>query len=294
MLLSRLTVFVLSLALLGDVHAQALPTGGGLDAARVLEQRYGQAAPAKADAAPSKADAAPAKGRAAPAPAPAPAPVRAQAMPGALATISFENTGKQDQSDVPVTFGQVFGVGELASGEQLQAKLAGGSALPLQADVKARHPDGSVRHAVVSLVLDRLAQDRPAVIGLFAAASKAAPAAKPAALPAKSLDARFEARIGQAFRASMPEEARDLPCESAEMAAFLKVKPGQMTGYSDSVAGSPSNMQPALAYAADVLGEPGRKAWRQFMARSVKPNYGEGAQFAIVPRAESAEEVLQR
>ena len=104
------------------------------------------------------------------------------------------------------------------------------------------------------------------------------------------------ANIGQAFRASMPEEARDLPCESAEMAAFLKVKPGEMTGYADGVSGFPSNMQPALAYAADVLGEPGRKAWRQFMARSVKPNYGEGPQFAIIPRDGSgdAEKVQQR
>ena len=43
-------------------------------------------------------------------------------------------------------------------------------------------------------------------------------------------------------------------------------------------------VQQALAYAADVLGEPGKKAWRQFMARSVKPDYGLGPQFAIVPR----------
>jgi hypothetical protein len=43
-------------------------------------------------------------------------------------------------------------------------------------------------------------------------------------------------------------------------------------------------MQPALAYAASVGGEAGRKAWARFMARSVKPDYGEGPQFAIVPR----------
>jgi hypothetical protein len=50
------------------------------------------------------------------------------------------------------------------------------------------------------------------------------------------------------------------------------------------VSGYPSNLQPALAYAADVLGDAGKKAWAQFMARSVKPNYGTGPQFAIVPR----------
>jgi hypothetical protein len=43
-------------------------------------------------------------------------------------------------------------------------------------------------------------------------------------------------------------------------------------------------MQPALAYAADALGQPGKNAWSVFMTRSVKPNYGTAPQFAIVPR----------
>lgn len=90
--------------------------------------------------------------------------------------------------------------------------------------------------------------------------------------------------IAQAFQASHAPELHGLACGSAAMAAVLKVAPGEMTGYSDSVIGYPSNMQPALAYAADALGEEGRKAWRQFMARSVKPDYGTGPQFAIVPR----------
>lgn len=62
------------------------------------------------------------------------------------------------------------------------------------------------------------------------------------------------------------------------------LKPGEMTGYSSSTTGYPSNMQPALAYAADFGGEDGKRAWQQFMSRTVKPDYGFGAQFAIVPR----------
>lgn len=108
-----------------------------------------------------------------------------------------------------------------------------------------------------------------------------------------SASAPFYGSIGEAYRASMPAEMRALPCGGPGMAAALKLKTGEMTGYSAGESGYPSNMQPALAYAADVLGEPGRKAWRQFMARSVKPNYGRGPQFAIVPRTRSlpAEEV---
>jgi hypothetical protein len=33
-----------------------------------------------------------------------------------------------------------------------------------------------------------------------------------------------------------------------------------------------------------VGGDAGREAWRRFMSRSVKPDYGASPQFAIVPR----------
>lgn len=90
--------------------------------------------------------------------------------------------------------------------------------------------------------------------------------------------------IGQAYRASHTPEFLALPCASAEMAAALGLAVGEMTGYARSDHGYPSNMQPALAYAAGTAGEPGRAAWERFMARSVKPDYGLGPQFAIVPR----------
>ena len=98
-------------------------------------------------------------------------------------------------------------------------------------------------------------------------------------------NAPLYASIGEAWRATAEDSWRDLPCGSDAMAAALKLRPGEMFGYSHSVVGHPSNLQPALAYAADALGEPGLKAWRQFMARSVKPDYGEGPQFAIIPRS---------
>jgi hypothetical protein len=57
-----------------------------------------------------------------------------------------------------------------------------------------------------------------------------------------------------------------------------------MTGYSSVPTGYPSNMQPALAYAADAMGTSGKTAWAVFMNRSVKPDYSSAPQFAIVPR----------
>jgi hypothetical protein len=67
------------------------------------------------------------------------------------------------------------------------------------------------------------------------------------------------------------------------MATSLKLKVGEMTGYSYGASGYPSNMQPALAYAAGT-GTAGKAAWAQFQARTVKPDYAVEPQWAIVPR----------
>lgn len=94
----------------------------------------------------------------------------------------------------------------------------------------------------------------------------------------------FYTTIAQAYDASHTPEFLALPCGGTAMAASLKLKVGEMTGYSDGDSGYPSNLQPALAYAADVGGTEGKSAWAVFMTRTVKPNYGMGPQFAIVPR----------
>jgi hypothetical protein len=90
--------------------------------------------------------------------------------------------------------------------------------------------------------------------------------------------------IEEAYRASHTAGFNALACNSPAMAASLGLKLGEMTGYSALPAGYPSNMQPGLAYAADVGGIEGKNAWAVFMARSVKPDYRTGPQFAIVPR----------
>ncbi|MGX4641034.1 RIFT barrel domain-containing protein [Massilia sp. SYSU DXS3249] len=89
--------------------------------------------------------------------------------------------------------------------------------------------------------------------------------------------------IAEAFKASSPDYVT-LACGSAEMAASLDIKIGEMSGYATSVMGYPANMQPALAYAATFAGARGAAAWAKFEARPVKPDYSKGAQFAIRPR----------
>ncbi len=90
--------------------------------------------------------------------------------------------------------------------------------------------------------------------------------------------------ISQVWTASNSAGVAQLPCGGPEMATTLKLKIGEMSGYSSSTTGYPSILQAALAYAADTGGAGGAAAWSTFTARTVKPNYGTGAQFAIVPR----------
>lgn len=90
--------------------------------------------------------------------------------------------------------------------------------------------------------------------------------------------------IGNAFTASTNPSYVAQTCGSAAQASALKLKVGEMSGYASTAIGYPSNMQPALAYAADVGGSDGKRAWAQFMARSVKPDYSKAPQFAIIPR----------
>jgi hypothetical protein len=92
------------------------------------------------------------------------------------------------------------------------------------------------------------------------------------------------ATMAEAYKASHTAEFNALGCNSPQMASSLGLKLGQMTGYSEASVGYPSNMQPALAYAADVGGMAGTSAWAIFMARSVKPDYSSAPAFAIVPR----------
>jgi len=92
------------------------------------------------------------------------------------------------------------------------------------------------------------------------------------------------ATIGQVYTANHTAAILALPCNSTQMATALGLKVGEMKGYASATDGYPSNMQPALAYAANAGGAAGKSAWTVFANRTVKPNYGTGPQFAVVPR----------
>ena len=94
----------------------------------------------------------------------------------------------------------------------------------------------------------------------------------------------FYTTMAQAYSANHTAQFAALECGSAAMAGSLGLAIGEMTGYSTSAMGYPSNMQPALAYGADVGGLSGKSAWAIFAARAKKPDYSSQPQFNIVPR----------
>lgn len=100
----------------------------------------------------------------------------------------------------------------------------------------------------------------------------------------------YYATLAQVFTGSVDSTISAQVCDSAAFTAALNAvehaayKPGEMTGYSTSFAGYPSNYQPALAMAVDSGYAGGASAWSTFMGRSVKPDYSGAPEFAIVPR----------
>ncbi len=95
-----------------------------------------------------------------------------------ITTVTLRNLGRANASKVPVTFGQVFKLGDIPRGYSVSAVGASRDVLPTQVDVKARHTDGSLRHAVISIVVPRW--DGSAAVDLIKSAE--APSTQSAAI----------------------------------------------------------------------------------------------------------------
>jgi hypothetical protein len=79
---------------------------------------------------------------------------------GQAATVVTDNVisqAAQTQGNVPVTFGQVFKNGDVPRGSTVVATL-NGQPVTLQVDPKANNPDGSLRHAVLTMMVPSLSR----------------------------------------------------------------------------------------------------------------------------------------
>ena len=85
--------------------------------------------------------------------------------------VSSTVTDGSSQSNVPITFGQVFKEGDVPSGKTIAGRLSDGTPIRLQADHKAAHNDGSLRHAVITAILPTLTSTNPQTVELVLADS---------------------------------------------------------------------------------------------------------------------------
>lgn len=123
----------------------------------------------------------------------------------AITRIRLQSTSTVSQSQVPVTFAQVFAPGDVPASQPLRAVIEEtGESLAVQVDRKARHADGSLRHAVASLVLPALGAGATRTV-VFERGSGEASGTGPtlAALLATGYDSRVEITLaGRRYAAS--------------------------------------------------------------------------------------------
>jgi hypothetical protein len=88
--------------------------------------------------------------------------------------VGLSNLTSQPLRSVPVTFGHAFRQGHFPRAVRVTAVNGSGS---FQADIKRRYPDGSIRFAVISALLDALAPQQALELELAPADPPSAPAA---------------------------------------------------------------------------------------------------------------------
>ncbi len=114
----------------------------------------------------------------------------------AVTSVRLTNITATSQANAAATFGQVFAQGDVRNGETLVGKTAGGVSVPLQVDVKARHADGSLRHAVITAQLPSAAANAVETVSLIkSTAASTATQTSPTSLLNSGFTASFNATI---------------------------------------------------------------------------------------------------
>ncbi|MBD8628991.1 hypothetical protein IFT64_18825 [Oxalobacteraceae sp. CFBP 8753] len=126
-----------------------------------------------------------------------------------ITDIELQNQGAA-RTRVPFTFGQIVAVGQFSKTDGLAARLSNGTLVRLQADVKATHADGSVRHMIVSGVLPTLAAGQIEKIELVKTKSVEATPATLSALASAGLTGSVNLTLnGVQYSASLADALTD-------------------------------------------------------------------------------------
>jgi hypothetical protein len=117
------------------------------------------------------------------------------AEPAPLVTVRVTNPSEHAIADAPVTFGQAFRRGDVPAGKEVRCVVGDRSA---QVDAKCRYDDGSLRFAVVSIVLPELAAGQSQAISL-ASARPSPPETLPVVTLEELLKTDFDAAVTLRF-----------------------------------------------------------------------------------------------
>ncbi len=136
------------------------------------------------------------------------------AVGAAITDFKIQNTGAA-QTSVPFTIGQVIAPGQMTSTDGLAATLADGSVVRLQSDIKALHPDGSVRHVIISGVLPSLAANATQTLKLVRSTASERSAETLQTLAASGLTGRVTITIdGAQYNATLADAMADATPET--------------------------------------------------------------------------------
>ena len=91
-----------------------------------------------------------------------------------IVSLNLSDTSGVARDNVPVTFAQVFKVGDVPAGATLVGRI-GTQGVNLQVDTKATNGDGSLRHAVITALLPKLEANANLKLELVSSASTASP-----------------------------------------------------------------------------------------------------------------------
>jgi hypothetical protein len=111
---------------------------------------------------------------------PANAASRLPCGPQAITCVEVMQSGAVTDTQ-PVTFGQVFKIGDVPRQAHLAAEDGQGKRLPLQVDESATYPDGSLRFAVLSTLVPHMAANETRLVSLLRGESPGPPPPAPAA-----------------------------------------------------------------------------------------------------------------
>lgn len=112
-----------------------------------------------------------------------------------ITNVVIESTSSSAQSNVPVTFGQVFKQGAVGSGSTVVLRQ-GSTAVPTQLDVKTRYGDGSVQHGIISARVPSLSGNGSVALTINSTGGSSGSGTSVSALLATAFDANVSLNVG--------------------------------------------------------------------------------------------------